>query len=123
MSEPISSTTAITLTIGSASMLTLFQHHGTVVLGALSGSIIYILSLDNINFFRKLGYFMVSFFSGIVGATPATDFISQMAQRLMEHPVQINKSLGAIVAASVTVRLIIRCIERVSKTPEERKKL
>lgn len=116
MPDPLSATTAVTLTIGGVTVASLLQHHSAIstIIGAISGSLIYILSLDDVNVFRKIGYFIVSFFTGLIAASPATDFIAKTGERLLEHPVTIHQSLGAVVAAAVAVRLLIRCIEKVS---------
>lgn len=122
MSDPISSTTAITLTIGSVTMSSMLQGHAPVaiVLGALTGSLIYILSLDGMSSYKRIGYFFVSFFSGIIGASPATDFLEKTATNFLEYPVVINQSLGAIVAAAIAVRLLLHSVEKISTIIEGR---
>ncbi|QMM55243.1 hypothetical protein HVX06_22225 (plasmid) [Enterobacter sp. RHB15-C17] len=92
----------------------------SVILGSFLGAMVYILGVEGTSKLHKIGYFSASFFLGLIGAVPATDFITKLIERLLEHTVCVNKSIGAVVAAAVSVKLLSRCIDKVS-TPSERK--
>lgn len=106
MSEP-TSTTAVTLTTaGAAVAAPVFGVDPLLVIGAITGAGIFVLSHEDQSAIKKLILFIGSVACGFIGARFAAD----VTGLIIPGTVEISDGVGAIVASSVSVRILQRAL-------------
>lgn len=114
MAEPVSST-AITGSIWAVTLLSLFPGvESAVVLGAFAGAVVFVLSSSDLGLLAKAASFVVSFIAGCIGA----GFMAGVISALTPSAVQVSTGVGALLAASLAVKLLLWLIRKADK-PEE----
>ena len=112
MSEPTSATVATLATTGAAISAPAFGIDPMLVIGAITGAGIFVLSHEEQSAIKKLILFLGSVACGFVGARFAADITSIV----IPSAVEINDGVGAIIASSVSVRILQRAL-RVIDSP------
>jgi hypothetical protein len=108
MAEPISSTTA-TVALAGITLLSLFPGvDASVVLGAFAGSVVFVVSSEDINALRKAALGVVSFIGGCLGAKLAINLIGFITPTNLE----INNGIGALIAAALCVKTLFWIIKQ-----------
>jgi hypothetical protein len=74
-----------------------------VLLGALTGAWVYLLSLHNVPAERRLLLFLVSFVVGVLGS----GFVAQFLDWATPDNVHPGEPIGAVIAAVIAVRLLV----------------
>lgn len=74
-----------------------------VVLGAFSGAVVFIMASNELGALAKAGYFIPAFVAGLLMASPAAAAIGA----IMPAALQVGPGVGALVAATITVKLLI----------------
>lgn len=80
----------------------IIQHPGMLV-GAISGAAIFILSSTEFSRLKSLFLFIASTFAGIVSAP----FAAQILSAITPDSVFANESVGALVSSAVVVRVLM----------------
>lgn len=103
MAEPISSSTA-SVSVITLALLSLFPGiEAAVVLGAFAGAAMFVLASYTLSTAKKLGFFLISFIAGFLSAPIVTGLIDSMLPRHIE----VNRGVGALLAAAVSVKLLL----------------
>lgn len=102
MSEPTASTVATITTTGAAVAAPAFGIDPMIVIGAIAGAGVFILSHEEQSAVKKLILFVCSVACGFIAARTASDVLSVM----LPGTVEVSKGVGAIVASSVSVRIL-----------------
>ena len=114
MSEPTGAPVATLTTTGAAMAAPVFGIDPLLVIGAITGAGIFVLSHEEQSALKKLALFIGSVACGFLGARLAGDVASAM----MPGTIEINDGVGAIIASSVSVRILQRIIRIIdSPTP------
>lgn len=114
MAEPVSST-AVTGSVFSVAILSMFPGmEAAVVLGAFAGAVVFVLSSSDLSIAAKAASFIVSFIAGCIGA----DFMAGLIASLTPQPVQVSEGVGALLAASLAVKLLLWLIRK-ADNPED----
>lgn len=117
MNEPISST-AIVTGIGTASLLSYWSTvHPSVIIGAFAGASVYVLSNADIPKLKRLSFFLISFFVGIIGADYAARVIESITSIVTRSSVQVDTSIGALAASAVAIKMILSLISKAQVPP------
>lgn len=74
-----------------------------VVLGAFSGAVVFVMASDELNALKKIGFFLPSFFAGLLGATTGVKII----EAALFGSVVVSPGVGALVVATTAVKLLI----------------
>lgn len=118
MNEPVSATT---MTAGSITGATIISYVSgipvPVIIASFAGAVVYVLSNSDIPIFKRLCFFMVSFFVGILGADYATRIIEGLTSTFLQKPVVVDISIGAFIASAVAIKLTLSLIDKV-KVPD-----
>lgn len=103
MAEPVSTSYA-TGTVFAVFLLSLFPGiQAAVVLGAFAGSVVFVMTSTDLTRLKKAVFFAISFIAGILGAPIAAAIIAG----LLPDRIDVNEGVGALVGASVAVRLLL----------------
>ncbi|ELD0497430.1 MULTISPECIES: putative holin [unclassified Escherichia] len=104
MAEPVSGTTQAGLAVGGVTVVGLFDWiEPGVLIGAFAGSIIFVMSAREYPVWGKLLLFIASLMAGIVAAP----FSSSVITLLTPESISASRSVGALVASAVSVRLLM----------------
>ncbi len=106
MAEPVTATTGTlaNTSLLAAVMVSLFPGIDTgIVMGAFAGAVVFILSAKDISCLGKVGYFVVAFLAGMAGAATCTSLLVW----LLPTHVTVTPSVGAVIAAAVSVKLLL----------------
>lgn len=103
MSEPISNSTAtlVTTSVTIADVLSLAD--ANVLIAALAGAVIFVLSAIEFTLFKRIMLFAVSFFTGIVTA----GFVSEMLATIVPTQIEVKAPIGALLASTISVRFLM----------------
>ncbi|MCL1075995.1 putative holin [Shewanella dokdonensis] len=102
MSEPVTTSTA-TAYVFTAGLLTLLPGVDPgVVIGAFTGSLLFIISDDSSGHWRKAGLFIISFLGGLLCAQWAANLLSLA----LPSTIAVNPAMASIIAAASVVRLL-----------------
>ncbi|QND86498.1 Putative phage holin [Chromobacterium vaccinii] len=100
MAEPVSSTATGYALVAVTGLALYPGQDAAVILGAFAGAAVYVLSSDGLSLFKSAGFFLVSFFSGYLGA-------GSVAALLMRWPsVEISPGVCALLVAACAVNLL-----------------
>ncbi|HDL6962249.1 TPA: hypothetical protein PXM28_001491 [Yersinia enterocolitica] len=97
-----------------------------VIMCALAGATLYILSTDNHKLWKQMVYALISFIGGVNFAGTASDIIAAMINAnlsKLDPPVTITVSpaIGALVASVICVTALLHLLSRAKKSDEEKK--
>lgn len=106
MSEPTGATAATLATTTAALAAPAFGVDPLIAIGAITGAGIFVMSHDQQGAVKKLALFIGSVACGFLGARLAADLVAT----LIPGGVAINDGVGAIIASSVSVRILQRLI-------------
>lgn len=108
ISTATASATANSVAITSMSFATLLANTPAgVYIGAFSGAAVYIIFSPDLNRFKQVTTFFISFLLGILGANLATGILSQALGQYLPDGVIVEPWLGAAVTATIGVTLLI----------------
>lgn len=105
MSGPFATQEALPTAVGVAYLSFMTSLPPEVVLGAFTGSVIFLLGIQNKPKWQWLLYFSLAFIAGLLGA----NIIAQIAEGLLNIlriKVEFPLGLGAMVSAACTVNVI-----------------
>lgn len=103
MAEPAATTTAAASIIGVGILALLPGVDAAVVLGAFSGAVVFVLASDELTPAKKIGFFLPSFFAGLLGAGTGVKVI----ESALFGSVAVSAGVGALVVATTAVKLLI----------------
>ena len=107
MTEPITSTYA-TGAVTSLAVISLFPGiDAAIVLGAFAGAVVFVLTSDDLTLFKRLGFMAISFIAGCLAAQTVADLLSSFIPKVV-----VSNGIGALVAAAISVRLLLWLIKR-----------
>lgn len=106
MSEPTGATVATLATTTAAMAAPAFGIDPLIAIGAITGAGIFVMSHDEQSAVKKLALFIGSVACGFLGAKMAADIVSIA----IPGSIAINQGVGAIIASSVSVRILQRLI-------------
>lgn len=109
MNEPIGANVATVTTTAAAMAAPALGIDPLVVIGAITGAGIFVMSHDNTAALKKLLLFAGSAMCGFIGAKFAADLTS----KLIPGDIEISLGVGAIIASSVSVRILQRVIRTI----------
>ncbi|QDQ27714.1 hypothetical protein FNU76_23795 [Chitinimonas arctica] len=114
MAEPVTAATSsyAGTSLFAVSLISLFPGlQAEIVLGAFAGAIVFVLSSTELKLARKLGFFLVAFCAGCIGARMATSLIA------FALPASITASpgVGALLLSAVAVKLLLWLIGQADK--------
>ena len=113
MSEPLTGTGAATAALTGVTFAGLWA--GTdegVLVGAFAGAAVFVLSSAELVLWKRVGFFIASFFLGILAAPMTTSILSSFTGSMLPTPIEVDKSIGATIAAACAVRLLMAFIKR-----------
>ena len=118
MSEPItiaSGVTSATLGITFASMFP--EATPSVMLGALAGSAMYVLTSEPHQLWKQMLFAVISFMGGVFFSVPMAKILAGVinaALGLLQPPViiEVSPNVGALVAASISVAVLLRIVAK-----------
>lgn len=103
----LTTTTASTALFSAFSLSVIFPHiDASQVLGALSGSLLLVMTQNELSTLRRICFFAISFFLGVYLA----DFFIQVIDYYLlpkELHSALPKGFGALVASAVSVKLLL----------------
>jgi hypothetical protein len=103
MAEPAATTTAAVSLTGVAILALLPGVDAAVVLGAFSGAVVFVMASDELTAAKKIGFFLPSFFAGLLGASTGVKVI----ESALFGGVAVSPGVGALVVATTAVKLLI----------------
>ncbi len=106
MAEPVTATTGTTAdaNLMAATLIGLFPDSNTgIVIGAFAGAVVFVLSAKDITNLCKIGYFAVALLAGIAGASTGTSLLVW----LLPSHITVTPSVGALITAAVSVKLLL----------------
>lgn len=108
MAEPVSSTTA-TASIAAVALLAMFPGvDASVILGAFSGSIVFVLASDELTAVKKIGFLVPSFGAGLLAAPMTAAVLSAV----LPGAVTVSPGVGALLAATLVVKTLLWLLDR-----------
>lgn len=102
MSEPISTTTASTAVVTAGALTLLPGIDPGVVVGAFTGSLLFIMSDISSTTLQKIALFVVAFLGGALCAQWSATALSH----ILPDSLPINSAMAAIIASAVVVRCL-----------------
>lgn len=78
-----------------------------VYIGAFAGAAVYVIFSPDLNRFKQVSAFFISFLLGILGADMATGILSKALGQYLPDGVIVEPWLGAAVTATIGVTLLI----------------
>ena len=113
MSEPVSSTAVATYGLGLTVLMgTVSEIPAGVFTGAFAGSVVYVLTNSDIPTFKRLCFFLISFIVGILGSEYAANLMTALTAAWMPTNTVVDRSIGAIVASAVAIKIILALIAK-----------
>lgn len=114
MSEPIS-TGAIATAVTGVTFIGLFSGlDPSVVIGAFAGAAVFVLSATDFPILKKIWIFALSFISGLVSAGFFADLLESLLSFLPGKHIEVDDTIGALVAGAVVIRLLMLLIAKSS---------
>ncbi|MGL5224445.1 MAG: putative holin [Aeromonas sp.] len=102
MPEPISSSTATGAVFGLALMSLIPGLDVASVLGAFAGSMVFIVSAEDLGPLRKIALFIASFLAGLLLA----DLVGGLLATLTPGNLRVSQGVGSLVASALAVRVL-----------------
>ncbi len=102
MSEPITTSTATSYVLTAGLLTMLPGIDSGIVIGAFTGSLLFIISDDSSGHWRKVALFIASFLGGLLCAQWAANALSLV----LPNAISVNPAMAAIIAAASVVRLL-----------------
>lgn len=100
MAEPTSTATAA---VATAAILAMFPGiDAGIVLGAFAGASVFVLSSTDYSALKKMAYLAISFISGVLAAPLASGLLATV----LPPNVQASPAVGALLSASLTIKLL-----------------
>lgn len=120
MSEPLSAAIAGGVAAGSAGVTfaSLFpEATPAVMICALAGAALYVLSSQDHKLWKQLIFALISFIGGVYCAGTASEIIAALINAGLSHlspPVQIKvtPAIGALAASTISVTILLRVLSR-----------
>ena len=120
MSEPLSTAVAGGVAAGSAGITfaSLFpEATPAVMICALAGAALYVLSSQDHKLWKQLIFALISFIGGVYCAGTASEIIAALINAGLSHlspPVQIKvtPAIGALAASTISVTILLRVLSR-----------
>ncbi|PHH04799.1 hypothetical protein CRX53_12940 [Leclercia adecarboxylata] len=122
MSEPLSGSATAHAAVTTATFAGFWANtEAGVILGALAGALIYVLTSHNLSAIERVLFGVVSFISGILGAPTATRFINSIVGQYIPgtEGSGIPESLGAMIAAASMITIVLAIKKRAEKKAAE----
>jgi glucan phosphoethanolaminetransferase (alkaline phosphatase superfamily) len=117
MHEPVSGT-ALTSGLGATTLLSYWAGVPSgVIIGSFAGAVVYVLTNSDIPLFKRLSFFLISFVVGIIGAGYASKIIGAITSALTQSTIDVDHSVGALVASAVAIKLLLSLIAK-AKIPD-----
>lgn len=111
MAEPVASTTA-TAGVITVALVSLFPGvDASVILGAFSGSIVFVLSSNELDAVKKIGFLLASFAAGILAAPMAAALLAGLLGAL-PGSIAVSPGVGALLAATLAVKTLLWLLDR-----------
>lgn len=108
MIEPVSNTGAA-VTFASLSLLTIFPGVDVpMVLGAFSGSVIFVISSKQFTNFEKIAVLVVSFIGGCLSTELVTGIIKHF---ILRQAFEVSNGVGALFAGALIVKFLMWAIQ------------
>lgn len=102
MPEPISSSAATSVLTGLALLFTLPGIDPSMVLGALTGAVLFVAATEEHSRWRRLALFVASFIGGLLLA----DLVCQLLGIALPIGVPVSKAVGALLSSALMVRVL-----------------
>lgn len=83
----------------------------SVVIGAFSGSVVFVLASNDLTNLRKVAYFMLSFTGGLLAAGMAAASLSALLA-ILPATIVVPNGVGAMLASAMVVKLLLWLISR-----------
>lgn len=115
MTEPTTATFTAIVSAFSVSMIYPNIENG-IILGALCGSILLIISENNISVFRRIILFFISFAIGLLLAELTSYLIAPLFPVNVQEKIPVG--LGALIASAISVKLLLWLIKRIDDPDE-----
>lgn len=113
----VTTATANSVAITSMSFATLLATTPAgVYIGAFAGAAVYVVFSPDLNRFKQVTSFVISFLLGILGANLATGILSKALGQYLPDDVVIEPWLGATVTATIGVTFLISLTQISPKT-------
>lgn len=122
MSEPLSGSATAHAAVTTATFAGFWANtEAGVILGALAGALIYVLTSHNLSAIERVLFGVASFISGILGAPTATRFINSIVGQYIPgtEGSGIPESLGAMIAAASMITIVLAIKKRAEKKAAE----
>lgn len=122
MSEPLSGSATAHAAVTTATFAGFWANtEAGVILGALAGALIYVLTSHNLSAIERGLFGVVSFISGILGADMMTRFVNSIAGRYIPgtEGLGIPQSLGAMIASATIITIVLAFKKRAEKKAAE----
>lgn len=118
MSEPLSGSATAHAAVTTATFAGFWANtEAGVILGALAGALIYVLTSHNLSIIERCMYGVAAFISGILAAPMATRVINTIAGQYLPGTdgAGIPESLGAMVSAATAITIVLAIKKRAEK--------
>lgn len=102
MPEPISSSAATSALTGLALLFTLPGVDPSMVLGALTGAVLFVSATEEHSRWRKIALFVASFIGGLLLA----DLVCQLLVMALPMGVPVSKAVGSLLSSALMVRML-----------------
>ncbi|WP_253382305.1 putative holin [unidentified bacterial endosymbiont] len=103
------------LTKAATSLHLLLAHHSPwVLVGAFSGSVIFVISINEFTLWARLALFSASMIIGTISSDCTASVLSTLLSRYLDITVNIPPAIGATVTAVTAVRLLMGFNKKIS---------
>jgi len=122
MSEPLSGSATAHAAVTTATFAGFWANtEAGVILGALAGALIYVLTSHNLSVLERCLYGVAAFISGILGAATVTRVINTIGGQYLPgtEGAGIPESLGAMVSAASMITIVLALKKRAEKKAAE----
>jgi hypothetical protein len=75
----------------------------SMVLGAFSGAVVFVMSSDELSTRKKLGFFLPSFGGGLLAAPMVTGLLTWM----LPDKVAVSLGVGSLIASAIVVKTLL----------------
>ena len=115
MTEPTTITFTAVISAFSVSMIYPNIENG-IILGALCGSILLVISENNISVLRRIIFFFISFAMGLLLAELTVYLIIPLFPEKIQDKIPLG--LGALIASAISVKLLLWLIKHIDNPSE-----
>jgi hypothetical protein len=106
MTEPTTLSTASILSVATLSMF--FPGiNEAILLGAFCGSVVFVMSSQEIKIYYKLFQMLVSLFCGLWGANDFSQILSSALGMIKLNAVVISPAIGALFCSAIVVHVLL----------------